>query len=147
MKLTSSAFQHEKSIPQKFTCQGEGISPELSFHDIPPNTQSLVLIVDDPDAPSGTYDHWIAWNIPPDKQGLSEGETLMNQGKNGYGQTGYKGPCPPPGKAHRYFFKLYALDANLLLSDGAVKSEVESALEGHVLEKTELMGTYQRQED
>lgn len=146
MKIESAAFGHGKPIPQKFTCQGEGVSPELSFHDIPHKTESLVLIMDDPDAPSGTFDHWIAWNIPAETQNLTEGTQLLKQqGKNSYGKKGYRGPCPPPGNAHRYFFKLYALDDVLSLPDGAVKKQVESAMEGHILAMAELIGTYQRQ--
>ncbi|HEV8052380.1 MAG TPA: YbhB/YbcL family Raf kinase inhibitor-like protein [Parachlamydiaceae bacterium] len=146
MKIESAAFQHGKPIPQKFTCQGEGVSPELFFHNVPKNTQSLVLIVDDPDAPSGTFDHWIAWNIPAESKGLAEDTLhLQHQGKNGYGKLGYKGPCPPAGNAHRYFFKLYALDTNLSLSEGSSKTKVEDACEGHILAMAELIGTYQRQ--
>lgn len=144
MHIDSPAFQHEHTIPQKFTCQGEGVSPELTFTDIPPKTQSLVLIVDDPDAPSGTFDHWVVWNIPANTKNLKEGVSLKYQGKNGYGTIGYKGPCPPPGKPHRYFFKLYALEEELSLPENAGKHQVERAMEGHIIAQAELIGTYQR---
>jgi len=144
MRLESPAFKHNGTIPQKFTCQGEGVSPELLLVDVPNNAKSLVLIMDDPDAPSGVFDHWIAWNIPPDTKKLKEGVQLGNQGKNGYGITGYKGPCPPAGKPHRYFFKLYALEEELSLPEGAAKSRVERAMEGLILATAELIGTYQR---
>lgn len=144
MKIRSTSFEHGKPIPKKFTCQGENVSPELSFHEVPPDAKSLALIVDDPDAPSGTFDHWIAWNTPAGSKGFPEGAVLPHQGKNGYGKTGYKGPCPPPGKPHRYFFKLFALDAILTLPEGASKNEVECAMEGHILAKAELIGTFFR---
>ena len=144
MKIETPAFQHGKPISKKYTCQGENISPELFFYEIPEKAKSLTLIVDDPDAPSGTFDHWIVWNMSATTLHLSEGEILPFQGKNSYGKLGYKGPCPPPGKVHRYFFKLYALDADLPLPEGASKSQVEAAMEGHVLAKTEIVGTYQQ---
>lgn len=146
MKLESTSFLHGQTIPQRFTCQGEDISPELIIHAVPPQTQSLVLIMDDPDAPSGVFDHWVAWNIPADTKKIAEGAVLKQLGKNSYGQKGYRGPCPPPGKAHRYYFKIYALDTMLSLPDGINKKKVENAFEGHVLGMAELMGTYQRQE-
>ena len=144
MKLESTSFLHGKPIPQKFTCQGQDISPELIIEDIPSQTQSFVLIMDDPDAPSGVFDHWVAWNIPADTKKIAEGATLKQLGKNSYGQKGYHGPCPPAGKAHRYYFKFYALDTTLSLPDGADKKKVENAFEGHVIAMAELMGTYQR---
>lgn len=144
MNIDTVAFEHGKPIPQKFTCQGEDVSPELILRDIPTNAKSLVLIVDDPDAPSGTFDHWIVWNIPADTKKLSEGVSLGQQGTNGFGKLGYKGPCPPPGKAHRYFFKLYALDSLLKLPEGSTKKQVEKAMEGHIIGNAELIGTYQR---
>lgn len=144
MNIETPAFEHGKPIPQKYTCQGDGVSPELIFRDIPSQTQSLVLIVDDPDAPSGTFDHWVVWNIPANTKSLKEGAVVAHQGKNGYGKVGYKGPCPPPGKPHRYFFKLYALEEELSLSEGASKAQVERAMEGHIIAKAEIMGTYQK---
>lgn len=144
MKIETPAFQHGKPISKKYTCQGEDVSPELFFYDVPEKAQSLTLIVDDPDAPSGTFDHWIVWNIPASNHHLVQGVLFPHQGKNGFGKVGYKGPCPPPGKVHRYFFKLYALDVNLSLPEGVSKNQVEAAMEGHILAKTELVGTYQR---
>lgn len=144
MKIETTAFQQGKPIPKKFTCQGEDVSPDLAFIDAPEGTKSFALIVDDPDAPNGTFDHWLVWNIPGDSQGLPEGAEVPNQGKNSYGENSFRGPCPPPGKPHRYFFKLYALDATLNLPDGSSKSKLESAMQGHILGKAELMGTFQR---
>lgn len=144
MKIISSAFENGKSIPKKYTCSGTDVSPPLTFSDIPSGTKSLALIVDDPDAPMGTFVHWVAWNIGPDVKELAEGTAVSHQGKNGFADTKYRGPCPPPGKPHRYYFKLYALDTLLSLSDGAQKSELLSAMEGHIIGKAELMGTFQR---
>lgn len=144
MNIETPAFEAGKPIPDKFTCEGEDVSPELILRDVPPNTKSLVLIVDDPDAPHGTFDHWVAWNIPGDTKNLKEGVALAQQGKNGFGNIGYNGPCPPPGKPHRYFFKLYALNSLLTLSSGATKNMVENAMQGHIIGQAELVGTYQR---
>ena len=144
MKFESSAFKQGQPIPKKYTCEGQDVSPPLVIQNIPEGTQSLVLIVDDPDAPSGTFDHWIAWNISPETTSLSEGANVPNQGKNGFRDTRYRGPCPPPGKPHRYFFKLYALKSMLNLPDGSSKAQVEKAMQEHVLEKAEFYGTYQR---
>jgi len=144
MKIESSAFNHNQPIPKKYTCSGANISPPLTFSDIPQGTQTLALIVDDPDAPVGTFDHWIVWNISGDTKELKEDIDLPHQGTNGYREVKYKGPCPPPGKSHRYFFKLYALDAKLNLPDGSSKSQLESAMEGHIVAKAELIGTFQR---
>lgn len=144
MEIKSSAFNHGKPIPKKHTCEGEDISPMLTFHNVPKGTQSLALIVDDPDAPRGTFDHWIGWNLNPDHLTLSEGESLPVQGKNGFGEIGYRGPCPPPGSPHRYFFKLYALDTKISLPSGSSKRQLEEAIKGHVIEKAELFGTFQR---
>lgn len=144
MKIESTAFKHGKPIPSKYTCKGGNVSPPLSFQDVPQEAKSLVLIVDDPDAPSGTFDHWIVWNIPVETKHLPEGAHLSNQGKNGAGEAKYFGPCPPPGKPHRYFFKLYALDTTLNLPQGSSKKQVEAAMNGHILNQTSLMGTFQR---
>lgn len=144
MKLETPAFQEGKTIPKKYTCQGENISPPLFFIDAPKETATFVIIVDDPDAPGGTFDHWIAWNIPGSTKSLPEGAKVKDQGANHYGEKNYKGPCPPPGKPHRYFFKLYALDTKLTLPAGVTKAQLEKALEGHILAKAELMGTFQR---
>ena len=145
MKLTSPAFEHNQGIPSEYTCDGADTSPELNIEDIPENTKSLVLINDDPDAPVGTWDHWIVFNIPPSTTKIEKGQEPSGVGgKNSWGKTGYGGPCPPSG-THRYFFKLYALDTELDLQEGATKADIESAMEGHILEKTELIGTYKRQ--
>ncbi len=144
MDIRSDDFKNQQPIPKKFTCDGQGVSPVLHFHDVPQQSQSLVLIVDDPDAPSGTFDHWVVWNIPSDTQKLVEGAQVGTQGVNGMGSQKYFGPCPPHGKPHRYFFKLFALDKKLDLKAGSSKQAVEEAMEGHVLDKAELVGTYQR---
>lgn len=144
MKLESSAFKNGQPIPKKYTCSGNDTSPPLRIVDAPKGTKSFALIVDDPDAPSGTFDHWLAWNISSTTQELTEGVKVPNQGENGFGDLRYRGPCPPPGKPHRYFFKLYALDTMLTLKDGVSKAQLEHALEGHILGQAELMGTFQR---
>jgi len=144
MKIESSAFQQGQPIPKKYTCSGTDVSPPLSFSNEPENTQSFALIVDDPDAPGGTFDHWIAWNISAGTHNLPEGAKVPNQGTNGFRDQRYRGPCPPPGRPHRYYFKLYALDTVLDLRDGISKKDLEKAMEAHILGKAELMGTFQR---
>jgi Raf kinase inhibitor-like YbhB/YbcL family protein len=142
MKITSSAFKHNASIPAKYTCQGEDVSPPLSIADIPEGTQSLALINDDPDAPVGTWDHWILFNVKPAKK-IGEGEAPGDQGVNSWGRNDYGGPCPPSG-THRYYFKLYALDTLLELPEGVTKHELEEAMEGHILAQAELIGLYKK---
>jgi Raf kinase inhibitor-like YbhB/YbcL family protein len=145
LSLSSTAFEHEGQIPTRHSCEGEDLSPPLSWSDLPDGTRSLALICDDPDAPSGTFVHWLAWRIDPGRDGLGEGEAAPAEGTGGFGETGYRGPCPPPGHGpHRYFFRLHALDAELDLAPGASREELEGAIEGHVLESAELMGTYER---
>ncbi len=144
MELESSAFKNNEPIPREFTCQGKDIPPPLFIRNIPLETKALALIVDDPDAPSGTFDHWIVWNILPSIQQIDSTMEFSNQGKNGFGVAKYKGPCPPPGKPHRYFFKLYALDSKLELPTGATKAQLEAAMKDRIIEKTQLVGTYQR---
>lgn len=144
MQVSSPEFEQFQSIPDKFTCQGENISVPLKFLDTPKETKSFAIIVDDPDAPSGVFTHWVAWNIPAKPGVLVEGQQTPGKGKNSYGKTGYKGPCPPPGKPHRYFFKVFALDTILELNEGASKEELLKAMEGHILSQSELVGTYQR---
>lgn len=144
MYIESPAFEYHRPIPKKYTCQGENISPPLQFGEIPKEAKTLVLIIDDPDAPKGTMDHWIVWNLDPHQTELSEKAQVSSQGRNGYGEINYRGPCPPPGQPHRYFFKLYALDTTLSLKSGSSKSEVEQAMQGHILDSAELVGTYQR---
>lgn len=147
MNITSRVFENGKTIPSKYTCDGPDISPSLSWNDIPNNTKSFVLIVDDPDAPHGTWDHWILFNIPSDVRALSENISVLpestRQGKNSWGKTGYGGPCPPFG-VHRYFFKLYALDDVLTLDDGSTKTEIMSAMKNHVIAEASLLGKYER---
>jgi hypothetical protein len=143
--LESSAFQHARSIPDRYTCEGEDLSPPLRWANVPEGTRALALVVDDPDAPSGVFTHWVAWGLDPAAGGLGEGESAPGEGKNDFGTTGYRGPCPPPGHGrHRYVFRLYALDAELELGAGAAKGELERALEGHVLTMAELVGSYER---
>ncbi|MFW6120451.1 MAG: YbhB/YbcL family Raf kinase inhibitor-like protein, partial [Petrotogales bacterium] len=133
MKLSSPAFENEESIPNEYTCEGADVSPPLMFSEIPEDTKSLALIVDDPDAPMGTWVHWVIWNIPPDTISFSKGENItFPQGKNDFGKQKYGGPCPPSG-THRYFFKLYALDTMFDLEAGATKKQLEKAMSGHII--------------
>jgi len=144
MEVTSSAFQNNQPIPSRYTCDGEDLSPPLDFHQVPADAKSLVVIVDDPDAPMGTFDHWIAWNLPATTAFLAEGADIPKEGRNDFRETGYRGPCPPPGPAHRYFFKVYALDTMLDIAEGSTKQQLEEAMEGHILAHAELVGTFQR---
>jgi hypothetical protein len=149
--ISSSDFQSGGEIPRKFTCDGADASPELSWSEPPAGAQTLALIADDPDAPGGTFTHWVLFNLPAAVNNLaanvSKVDELPNgarQGRNGFRKIGYGGPCPPPGKAHRYFFKLYALDQKLDLKPGAGKEELEKAIEGHTLARAEIVGQYGR---
>ena len=149
--ISSSSFSQGEEIPRKFTCDGADVSPELSWTDAPAGTQSFALISDDPDAPVGTWTHWVLFDLPANISSLPENiskvDELPNkarQGRNDFRKIGYNGPCPPPGKPHRYFFKLYALGTKLGLKTGASKQQVEQAMEGHILGRTEWMGKYQR---
>jgi Raf kinase inhibitor-like YbhB/YbcL family protein len=143
--LSSDAFEAGQGIPQRHTCDGEDVSPAISWSELPDGTRSLALIVDDPDAPSGTFTHWVAWGIDPSRGGLAEGESAPSEGRNDFGNDGYGGPCPPPGHGpHRYFFRLHALDSGLDLEDGAGVEELRRGLEGHTLATAELVGTYER---
>lgn len=139
----ASVFEHEQPIPRAFTCDGDDISPPLTISGLPEGTRSLALVVEDPDAPSGSFDHWVAFDIAPTSQ-ITEGVTdVGTSGANSSGDLGYTGPCPPSG-THRYFFRLYALDTELGLTEGAGKQQVLDAAEDHVLGQGTLMGTYQR---
>ena len=143
MKLSSVAFQHQKSIPSKYTCDDSDVSPPLQISGVPPNAKSLALVMDDPDAPMGTWDHLVMWNLSPDTE-IKEGTLPKGTvGKNSWGKTNYGGPCPPSG-THRYFFKLYALDTVLNLPAGSTKKQLKAAMKGHILAEAVLMGTYQR---
>ncbi len=150
IQVESAAFTEGGMIPKKYTCDGQDISPPLSWSGAPEGTKSLALISDDPDAPVGTWVHWVMYDIPADVSGLPENvppnEKLENgavQGTSSFGRIGYGGPCPPGG-THRYYFKLYALDTMLNLSPGAKKEAVLEAMEGHILAQGELMGRYKR---
>jgi Raf kinase inhibitor-like YbhB/YbcL family protein len=143
--LTSDAFTHGGEIPRRHTCEGDDVSPALAWSDPPPGTRALALVVDDPDAPRGTFTHWLAWNIDASAGGLAEGESAPAEGRNDFGTGGWSGPCPPPGHGvHRYFFRLHALDATLDIGFRAGPAEVAKALEGHVLATAELIGTFER---
>lgn len=151
MKISSASFGAGEMIPKKFTCDGPDASPKLSWTEPPAKTQSFALIMDDPDAPAGTWVHWVLFDLPADTRELAEGvakqEQLPNgarQGRNDFGKIGYGGPCPPAGNPHRYFFKLYALDAKVNLKAGATKADVESAMKGHILAHAEVIGKYGR---
>jgi hypothetical protein len=144
MKITSSAFQQGGNIGSKFTCDGANTSPPLQISDVPSGAKSLVLIVDDPDAPSGLFTHWTVWNISPQTSTIGEGSTPKGvQGTNDFGKSGYGAPCPPSG-THRYYFKIFALDRELDVPAGAKRSQLEAALKGHVVAQGELMGRYSR---
>lgn len=150
LELSSPAFKDGEAIPEKYSCDGEDISPALNWENLPAGTESLALIMDDPDAPGGTWVHWVVYDIPPETTGFPEkisatGE-LPNggkQGNNSWKRFGYGGPCPPRG-THRYFFKLYALDSILGLESGITKGRLLRAMEGHVLDQGQLMGTFSR---
>ena len=143
--LRSTAFEHGAAIPRRHTCEGEDLSPPLQGSDPPEGTRALALVCDDPDAPGGTFTHWLAWGIDPGAGALGEAEAAPGEGENDFGSTGYRGPCPPPGHGpHRYFFRLHALDGELELEQGAGKAEVERAIREHDLGSAELMGTYER---
>lgn len=142
MKLTSPEFEHNGFIPKKFTCQGEDINPLLVIEGIPDGAESLALVVDDPDAPIGTWVHWVVYNIPVVSK-IDEDSIPGKQAMNDFRRKDYGGPCPPSG-THRYFFKIYALDAELNLEAGSGKDELEEAMEGHILAKAELIGLYKR---
>jgi Raf kinase inhibitor-like YbhB/YbcL family protein len=150
IKLTSFAFAESQPIPPQYTCSGINISPPLEWMGIPKSAKTLAIIADDPDAPGGTWVHWVIYNLPADTIGMVENlpatEDLKGgglQGKNDFEKIGYGGPCPPSG-THRYFFKLYALDNELPLKAGATKAEVEKAMDGHIQAQTQLMGTYRK---
>lgn len=146
-KLDSPAFADGALIPVEYSCDGQNKSPQLRWSEAPANARSFALIMDDPDAPGGTFTHWVLFNVPATAGGLAEADrTTGLSGQNSFGQTGYGGPCPPRGRgAHRYFFKLYALDvASLNLKSGASRGELEAAIKGHVIGQAQLMGRFER---
>ncbi len=151
LTISSPSFPNGGSIPKNFTCDGSDVSPQLSWSDPPEQTKSLALLVDDPDAPVGNWNHWTMWNLPATSRGLPEGlsknarlQDGTEQGRNDFRKLGYNGPCPPPGKPHRYYVKLFALDTRLELKADSSKKELETAMNGHILAHAELMGTYRR---
>lgn len=151
LTLTSTAFGSGAVIPDAYTCKGKDISPTLLWTGHIPQATTFALIADDPDAPAGTWVHWVIWNLPTSTHTMPENipktATLPSgamQGRNDFGNIGYNGPCPPPGKAHRYFFRLYALDTKLTLEPGATRKQLDAAMKGHIVAKSEHMGTYQR---
>lgn len=144
MRLTSAAFDDGGDIPAKYTCDGDDISPPLKIDDVPDEARSLALVMDDPDAPMGTFDHWVVWNMPVDLEEIPEGtEPEGTPGKTDFGKMGYGGPCPPSG-THTYRFKLYALDKELDLAEGATKEELQKAMEGSIVAQHTLEGDYSR---
>ncbi len=146
MKIVSSVFDHNQKIPSKYTCDGENVNPPLQFLDVPENAKGLVLIVDDPDAPSKTWVHWVVYNVNPDVNEIEE-SSIPNGGIEGmtdFGRPGYGGPCPPSG-VHRYFFKLYAIDSILDLPQNSSKQMVEDKMQDNIIDKAELVGFYSRE--
>jgi hypothetical protein len=150
-EITSPAFKKNETIPEKYTCDGENVSPPLNWSNTPAGTKSFALICDDPDAPMGTFVHWVLYCIPASAKGLPEGvpksKVLQDGSKHGathFGRPGYGGPCPPAGKPHRYFFKVYALDAVPALDAGATKEQLLATMKGHILASAELVGLYSR---
>ena len=151
MQLKATAFTSGSEIPRQFTCTGSNISPALTWSAPPEGTESFALLMDDPDAPGRTWVHWVLYDLPASERALQEGVepkgTLPSgarQGRNDFGRIGYGGPCPPPGPAHRYVLKLFALDAPLKLKAGATREDVDHAMRGHILAQAEFMGRYQR---
>jgi len=145
MELESEAFAHGEPIPERHTGDGADVSPPLAWSEVPDEAVTLALICDDPDAPSGNFTHWLAWGIEPDRGGLAEGESAPREGPNGFGKLGYSGPAPPPGHGtHHYHFRLYALDADPSLDEGAEREKLDGAIETQSLAAAELVGTYER---
>jgi len=142
IQVVSLAFSQGGHIPKKYTCEGENVNPPLEISNLPANTKTLAVIVEDPDAPNGVYDHWIVWNIPPNEP-IAENNVPGINGTNSFGTEGYGGPCPPSG-SHRYFFKVYAIDSQLDLPPGSNKKALQQAMQGHVLAFGELMACYKK---
>jgi len=151
LTISSPSFSNGGAIEKKFTCDGADVSPQLAWAEPPAGTKTFALLADDPDAPVGNWNHWVIWNLPANLQSLAEGVSKSahlpdgsEQGKNDFRKTGYNGPCPPAGKPHRYYFKLFALDIKLNLNSDARKPELERAMKGHILAQAEWMGRYGR---
>jgi hypothetical protein len=144
VELTSAAFADGQPIPERFTCDGDDVSPQLAWTAPPDGTRSLALCVDDPDAGRYPFTHWLAWGLVATAGRLEEGEAAPGEGRNDFGAPGWRGPCPPPGKPHRYVFRLYALDADPQLGPADRRLSFDAAVEGHVLATAELVGTYGR---
>ena len=151
MLIASDAFNQNEMIPEKYTCEGQNISPEIKIPHSSDKVKSFALIVDDPDAPVGTFVHWVMYNIPAYKLEIKEGVAKLGklpdgtlQGKNDFGKIGYDGPCPPPGSTHRYYFKLYGLDEFVQLQPGLTKAQLEAVIKGHIVDQAELIGLYKR---
>ncbi len=151
LQVTSPAFASGNAIPREYTCDGPDQSPELRWNEFPAGIVTFALVMDDPDAPAGDWVHWVVWNIPATSHGLAENSSRQEQfadgtrqGRNDFGKVGYNGPCPPPGRPHRYFFHVYAVATKLGLPAGASRAELDSALKGHILAEAEYMGTYRR---
>ena len=143
LTVKSPSFQHISPIPKKYSCDGEGINPPITIEGIPKEAKTLALVIDDPDAPGGTFDHWVVWNISPFTTKISEHSVPGIEGLNSARKQGYTGPCPPSG-SHRYFFKVYALDTELNLGVKTTKRDLEKAMQGHIVAKGELIGLYHR---
>ncbi len=144
MQLQSGAFRDGERIPERHSCDGDDVSPALEWTAPPDGAVSLALCVDDPDAGRYPFTHWLAWGLPAEAGGLAEGETAPAEGRNDFGAPGYRGPCPPPGKPHRYVFTLYALDAEPGLAPSDRRLSFDKAIDGHVLETAKLVGSYSR---
>lgn len=145
LRVSSSAFSEAQSIPEKYSCDGQNVSPPLRWEGTPENTRSIAVIVDDPDAPSGTFTHWVLYDLPPKTTQLEEGSSGGGkEGINGFRKAGYGGPCPPPNNTHRYFFRVYALDIHSLGGPGLSKQAASAAVKGHILAEGALMGKYRR---
>ncbi len=144
MNISSEVFVNNGAVPRRYTCDGENVNPPLRFEDVPAGAESLTLIVEDPDAPAGTWVHWTLWNLSPDRTGIEEdsvpGEAA--EGRTGFGEVGYNGPCPPDEESHRYFFKLYALDQMLELDPGNNPEALRDSMVGHILAEAQLIGIY-----
>jgi Raf kinase inhibitor-like YbhB/YbcL family protein len=144
--LTSPAFSDGENIPRRYSCEGDDLIPPLSWAGLPPDTAELAILFDDPDAPGGTFTHWVVWGIDPAAGGVTEGEVPegAGQGANDFGRTGYGGPCPPRGSSHRYYFTLFALSEGVSLKEGASAGDLKAAVEGKTLAKAQLWGRFGR---